>query len=172
MRQRAAKYCRWEIMFIVWTAYASLPAAPPDPLIPLSFTSNGAQTHRFAPTTVLSTRDWSNGHVNGREVLCERCDIILSKLWIDHTSVALFLDCSSTNSLELYRFLHWSTILLSWFYFRFPYFVFLFRFSSLLCSFESIWKHCFIVPSVRLQRSPNSLTYFVQTRYTKVCRSF
>jgi hypothetical protein len=35
MRQRATKYCHWEIMFIVWTVYAPLSAAPPTPLIPL-----------------------------------------------------------------------------------------------------------------------------------------
>jgi hypothetical protein len=39
-------------MFIVWTVYASLSAAPPYPLINLPFTSNGPQTHGFAPTTV------------------------------------------------------------------------------------------------------------------------
>jgi hypothetical protein len=56
MRQRATKYCRWEIMFIVWTVYVSLSAAPPTPLIPMPFTSNGPQTHRFAPTTVQALK--------------------------------------------------------------------------------------------------------------------
>jgi hypothetical protein len=45
MKQRATKYCRWEIMFVD----ASLSATP---LIPLPFTSNGCRAHRFAPTTV------------------------------------------------------------------------------------------------------------------------
>jgi hypothetical protein len=52
LRQRATKYCRWEIMFIVWTVYASLSAVSPSPLIPLPSTSNGRGTHSFAPTTV------------------------------------------------------------------------------------------------------------------------
>jgi hypothetical protein len=51
MRQRAAKYCSWEIMFLVRTVYTSLSAATPIPLITLPFTPNGPQTHRFAPTT-------------------------------------------------------------------------------------------------------------------------
>jgi hypothetical protein len=33
--RRATKCCRWEIMFIVRTVYASLPVTPPTPLIPL-----------------------------------------------------------------------------------------------------------------------------------------
>jgi hypothetical protein len=53
MRQWATKYCCWEIMFIVWTVYASLFAAPPTPLIPLPLTSNGSQAPSFIPTTVL-----------------------------------------------------------------------------------------------------------------------
>jgi hypothetical protein len=57
LRQRATKYCRWEIMFIVWAAHASLSAAPPTPLIPLPFTSNGKGTHTFAPTTATVTTD-------------------------------------------------------------------------------------------------------------------
>jgi hypothetical protein len=52
LRQRATKYCRWEIMFIVWTVYASLSVTTPNPLIPLPFTSNGSRAHRFASTTV------------------------------------------------------------------------------------------------------------------------
>jgi hypothetical protein len=52
LRQRATKYCRWEIMFIVWTVYVYLPANPPTPLIPLPVTSNGRETRIFAPTTV------------------------------------------------------------------------------------------------------------------------
>jgi hypothetical protein len=51
LRQRATNYCRWEIMFIVWTVYASFSATP---LIHLPFTSNGRGTHRFVPTTVHS----------------------------------------------------------------------------------------------------------------------
>jgi hypothetical protein len=35
LRQRATKYCRWEIMFVVWTVYASLSATPPKPSEPL-----------------------------------------------------------------------------------------------------------------------------------------
>jgi hypothetical protein len=31
LRQQATKYCCWEIMFIIWTGYASLYAAPPNP---------------------------------------------------------------------------------------------------------------------------------------------
>jgi hypothetical protein len=53
MRRQATKYCHWEIMFIVWTVYASLSAAPLTSLIPLPFTSNSSQAHRFVPTTVL-----------------------------------------------------------------------------------------------------------------------
>jgi hypothetical protein len=49
LRQRATKYCRWEIMFVVWTVYAFLSATP---LIPLPFISNGCETHTFAPITV------------------------------------------------------------------------------------------------------------------------
>jgi hypothetical protein len=48
LRQRATKYCRWEIMFTARTGYAFLLAAPPAPPIPLSSTSNGYGTHRFA----------------------------------------------------------------------------------------------------------------------------
>jgi hypothetical protein len=39
-------------MFIVWTVFASSPAAPPNPLTPLPFTSNGRGTQGFVPTTV------------------------------------------------------------------------------------------------------------------------
>jgi hypothetical protein len=46
LRQRATKYCRWEVMFVVWTVFASLPATP---LIPLPIISNGRRTHRFDP---------------------------------------------------------------------------------------------------------------------------
>jgi hypothetical protein len=49
MRQRATKYCHWEIMLIVYTVHAPLSATP---LISLPFTSNGPRTQRFAPTTV------------------------------------------------------------------------------------------------------------------------
>jgi hypothetical protein len=38
LRRPATNYCRWEIMFIVWTVYTSSSAAPPTPLIPLPFT--------------------------------------------------------------------------------------------------------------------------------------
>jgi hypothetical protein len=34
MRQRATKYCRSEVVFVLWTVCASLSAAPPSPLIP------------------------------------------------------------------------------------------------------------------------------------------
>jgi hypothetical protein len=53
LRQRATNYCRWEIMFIVWTVglYASLSATSP---IPLPFTSNGHGTHKFFPTSAAS----------------------------------------------------------------------------------------------------------------------
>jgi hypothetical protein len=37
MRQRATMYCRWEIMFIVWTVYAFLFATAPTPSHPLAF---------------------------------------------------------------------------------------------------------------------------------------
>jgi hypothetical protein len=40
LRQRATKYCRWE-MFIVWAVYACLPATRPTPLINIPLTSNG-----------------------------------------------------------------------------------------------------------------------------------
>jgi hypothetical protein len=53
MRQRATKYCCWEIMLIVWTVYASLSATTPTPLNSLSFTSDGSRPHRLAPTTVV-----------------------------------------------------------------------------------------------------------------------
>jgi hypothetical protein len=36
MRQRATKYCRWEIMFVVWTVYASLSATHSHPFDPLA----------------------------------------------------------------------------------------------------------------------------------------
>jgi hypothetical protein len=37
LRQRDTKYCRWEIMFLVWTVYASLSATPPTPFDPIPF---------------------------------------------------------------------------------------------------------------------------------------
>jgi hypothetical protein len=54
-RQRAAKNRRREIMLREWTVCASLSAAPPTPLFPCLFLSNGPQSHRFAPTTVPPT---------------------------------------------------------------------------------------------------------------------
>jgi hypothetical protein len=57
LRQRATKYWRWEIMSIVRIVYASLSVAPPTPLIPLPFTCNGPQAHRFAPTIVMEHED-------------------------------------------------------------------------------------------------------------------
>jgi hypothetical protein len=47
MRQRATKYCHWEIMFTVWAVYASLNASPLAPLILLSFTSNESGARRL-----------------------------------------------------------------------------------------------------------------------------
>jgi hypothetical protein len=38
LKQRAAKYCRWELMFVLWTVFACLSATPPIPVIPLPFT--------------------------------------------------------------------------------------------------------------------------------------
>jgi hypothetical protein len=49
LRQRTTKYSQWEIMFIMWTVNASVPATPPAPLIILPFSSNGRGTHGFAP---------------------------------------------------------------------------------------------------------------------------
>jgi hypothetical protein len=37
LRQRATKYCHWEIMFTVWTLYASLSTSPTNPSDPLAF---------------------------------------------------------------------------------------------------------------------------------------
>jgi hypothetical protein len=45
------KYCRWEILLVVWTVYVSLPVTLPTPLIPLSLTSNERGTHGFVLTT-------------------------------------------------------------------------------------------------------------------------
>jgi hypothetical protein len=55
-------------MFVVWTVYASLPATPPTPLIPLPSTSNGSRAHRFAPTTVLGTSAVETESLNNRRV--------------------------------------------------------------------------------------------------------
>jgi hypothetical protein len=62
-KQRATKYCRWKIMFIVWTVCDSLSTSPPEPLIPLPFSSNGSRAHRFAPTTVLGSFEY-HCHIN------------------------------------------------------------------------------------------------------------
>lgn len=56
LRQRSTKYSRWDIMLIVWTVCASVPATS-ILLIPLSVTSNGPRTLRFAPTIVLLIGD-------------------------------------------------------------------------------------------------------------------
>jgi hypothetical protein len=55
MRQLDTKYCRWEIMLKVWTGHASLSTVPPPPH-QIALSSNGPQSHRFAPTTVTSHR--------------------------------------------------------------------------------------------------------------------
>lgn len=52
LRQRAAKYCCLEIMFIAWAVHATLTAAPPTPLIPLPFASNKCRMHRFVQAIV------------------------------------------------------------------------------------------------------------------------
>jgi hypothetical protein len=62
MRQRATKYCRWEKKCLHYGQYMLPYVLPlPTPLIPLPFTSNGPQKHRFAPTTahVLKHTDGS-----------------------------------------------------------------------------------------------------------------
>jgi hypothetical protein len=56
LRQRATKYFRWKIIFIVWAENASLSATPPTPVIAVPFTFNGTRAHRFVPTTVISSR--------------------------------------------------------------------------------------------------------------------
>jgi hypothetical protein len=57
MRQWATKYSCWEIMSLVWTAYASLSAAShsSDPLV---FSSNGPQAQKFVETTVTKIPIW------------------------------------------------------------------------------------------------------------------
>jgi hypothetical protein len=49
----------------VWSVDDSLSAIPPTPLIPVPFTSNGSQAHRFAPTTIMFENErtfWSRIH--------------------------------------------------------------------------------------------------------------
>jgi hypothetical protein len=62
LRQRATKYCRQEIMFVVWTLHASMPASLPTPPVPLPFISNGSEMHVFAPTAVQSGSRWTIYH--------------------------------------------------------------------------------------------------------------
>jgi hypothetical protein len=52
LRQWTTKYFHWEIMLIVWTVYASLPATAPTPLTPFPLTSDGCGMHGFILTTV------------------------------------------------------------------------------------------------------------------------
>jgi hypothetical protein len=52
LRQRAVKYCSWEIIFIVCKLCTSLFAISSTPLIPLPLTCNGRVTHEFVPPAV------------------------------------------------------------------------------------------------------------------------
>lgn len=54
LRQQVIKHCGWEIMFVVWTVYASLSKIAPNSLFPLLFNCDVRGAHRFARTTTIA----------------------------------------------------------------------------------------------------------------------
>jgi hypothetical protein len=86
-RQRATKYCSWEIMFIVWAIYASLPATPSAPLITVPFYFQRTWNTEFRPD------------------YCNRSRRCIHSMWCEQNVTNRKLDFAGFN-FSFYAFVH------------------------------------------------------------------